>query len=64
MGGVLPALLLIKATDSTGPRVVAPMPSEHAVHLIDELQSQILEFFAPGLLIKAKKVADRESIGP
>jgi len=33
-------------------------------NIIDELQCQILEFLAPGLLIKAEKVADRESISP
>jgi hypothetical protein len=55
---------LIKAADPTGSGVVMTVPSEHAMHLIDELQCQLLEFFAPGLLIETEKVADRESVGP
>jgi hypothetical protein len=57
-------VLLIKATDPTGSGVVVPVTSQHAVYLIDEPQCQILEFLAPCLLIKAEKVADRESVGP
>jgi hypothetical protein len=63
-GGMQSAVLLIEATDPTGSVVIAAVPSKHAMHLIDELQYQILEFLAPGLLIEAKKVTDRESIGP
>jgi hypothetical protein len=63
-GGMKPAVLLLEAADPTGSVVVVPMPSKHAMHLIDELQCQILEFLAPGLLIEAKKVTNCESISP
>jgi helix-turn-helix protein len=59
-----PAVFLIEAADPTGSVVVVAMPSEHAVHLIDELQGQVFEFLAFRLLIKAKKVTDRESVSP
>jgi hypothetical protein len=63
-GGMKPAVFLIEAADPTGSVVVVAMPSEHAVHLIDELQGQVFEFLAFRLLIKAKKVTDRESVSP
>jgi hypothetical protein len=58
------AFLLIKAADPTGSVIIVPMPSKHPMHLTDELQCQILKFLATGLLIDAKKVRDRKSIGP
>ena len=62
--GMQTALLLIKAADPPGSGIVVPVPSERPVHLIDELQSQILEFVVPRLLVKAQKVTDREGVGP
>jgi hypothetical protein len=61
---MLPPLFLVKAADPPGPGVVVPVPPEHAVHLIDELQCQSHEFFAPCFPIKTEKIAHRESIGP
>jgi hypothetical protein len=58
------AALFIEATDPTGPVIVVPVPPKHAVHLIDKLQCQILEFLAPSLLMEAEKVTDCESVGP
>ena len=34
------AVLLFKAANPTGAKVVVPVPSEHAVHLIDKLQQE------------------------
>jgi helix-turn-helix protein len=59
-----PAVLLIKAADPASSMVIVPVPSEDTVHLIDELQGQVFEFLAFRLLIKAKKVTDRESVSP
>jgi hypothetical protein len=59
-----PPALFIKTANPAGSGVVGPVPSEHAVHLIDELQHQTLEIVSSGLLIKPEKVADRKSVGP
>jgi hypothetical protein len=58
------AVLLIEAADPTGSMIIAPVPSEHVMHLVNELQGQIFEFLFPGLLIEAEKVTDCEGIGP
>src|SRR4030042_4984164 len=64
LDGVLPSLLFIEAAYPASPWVVFAVAAECLVNLIHEPQCQMLEFLAPGLLIKAEKVADRESIGP
>jgi hypothetical protein len=57
-------LFFIKAADPAGPRIVFAVSAECVVNLINKLQSQTLEFFAPGLLMKAEKVADRKCVRP
>jgi hypothetical protein len=61
---VLSTLLFIEAADPAGPRVVFAVSAECVVNLINELEHQIQVCFFACLMIKPKKVTDREGICP
>jgi hypothetical protein len=58
------AFLFTESAYPAGSWVIVTMTSEHEMHLMDEVQCEILVLFIACLKMKSQKVADGKSVRP